>query len=166
MNYTVKLSVLFTLLFVISGIMAQGTNASLKFDKAAYYSALSSGSVADVNSVLANLEKNTIPEKKAYEGALLMKKAGLLSKAKDKLSLFKLGRTKLEAAIKNEQGNIEYHFLRLIIQENAPKIVKYQHDLENDMELVRSSFKKLTPVVQQAVSNYSKKSRFLKPADF
>lgn len=119
-----------------------------------------------INSVLAALEEAAIPEKTAYEGALLMKKASLLKKAKEKLSVFKAGRTKLETAINNDEGNIEYHFLRLIIQENSPKIVKYHRNLKDDTELVRTSFKKLPAVVQQAIRDYSKKSGFLKPADF
>lgn len=166
MKYIFKLSTLFTLLFVIPGIMTQGKSASLNFDKVAFYAAMASRNVDEVNSVLAQLKESAIPEKKAYEGALLMKKAGLLTKAKDKLSLFKSGRTKLEAAIKNDEGNIEYHLLRLIIQENSPRIVKYNSDLKNDTELVRTSFKKLPTVVQQAVRDYSKKSTFLKPTDF
>jgi hypothetical protein len=166
MNYILKLSGLFTLLFVIPGIITQGKNVSFGFDKAAFYEAMASGNIAAVNTVLAGLKESSIPEKSAYEGALLMKKAGLLTKAKDKLSLFKSGRTKLEDAIRNDEGNVEYHFLRLVIQENAPKIVKYKSDLKNDTELVRTLFKKLAPVVQQAVKDYSKNSTFLKPADF
>ena len=95
-----------------------------------------------------------------------MKKAGLLSKAKEKLSTFKSGRQKLEAAISREPGNAEFRFLRLIIQENAPKIVKYKTSINEDGMIVRTSFKKLPPVVQQAIRDYSKKSKTLAPSDF
>ncbi|MEO7766486.1 MAG: hypothetical protein ABIS01_03630, partial [Ferruginibacter sp.] len=105
------------------------------------------------------------PEKRAYEGALMMKKAGLIAKPKDKLATFREGRSTLEAAIKNDEGNVEYRFLRLIIQENAPKIVKYRQNLKNDSELVISSFKKLPLAVQQAIRDYSKKSSLLKIGD-
>ena len=57
-------------------------------------------------------------------------------------------------------------FLRLIIQENAPKIVHYKSELKNDSELIIKSFNKLAPVVQQAVRDYSKNSKFLNPSDF
>ena len=72
----------------------------------------------------------------------------------------------MEEAIKNDEENAEYRFLRLVIQENAPKIVKYRGNIENDTEIIRASFKKLAPVVQQAITDYSKKSTFLKPTDF
>jgi hypothetical protein len=165
MSYIFKLSTLFTLVFVIPGIK-QDKSSSLYFDKSVLYAAMAGRDIAEVDGVLAGLKESSLMEKTAYEGALLMKKAGLVSKVKDKLSFFKSGRSKLEEAIKNDEGNVEYHFLRLIIQENAPKIVRYKGDLKNDSELVRASFKKLAPVVQQAVKDYSKKSTFLKPTDF
>lgn len=167
MNHIFKLGTFITLLFVVPVIMAKvKTAAPFNFDKAAFYAVMAGKNIDEVNSLLSHLKETAIPEKSAYEGALLMKKAGLLTKAKDKLKLFKSGRTKLEAAIKNDSGNIEYHFLRLIIQENAPKIVKYNGNLQRDVELVRTSFNKLAPAIQQAVKDYSKTSIFLKPNDF
>lgn len=163
MKYIFQLS---TILLFFPVLFSQGKNPQIKFDKSAVYAAMASPDVETIDRVLSELKLSSIPEKSAYEGALLMKKSGLLTKAKEKLSLFKSGRTKLEAAIKNDEGNIEYHFLRMIIQENAPKIVKYKNNLADDRDLIRSSFKKLDPVVQQVVKDYSKKSKFLKPGDF
>ncbi|MEP7110170.1 MAG: hypothetical protein ABI760_19395 [Ferruginibacter sp.] len=165
MNYILRFSAIFTLLFVLPGIITQGKTAPPIFDKARFYTAMSKANVDEIDYVLAQLKESLIPEKTAYEGVLMMKKAGLLTKAKEKLSLFKSGREKLEAAINNDDGNVEYHFLRLIIQEKAPKIVKYRSNLKRDTEMVTTLFKKLPPVVQQAVRDYSKKSAFLKPAD-
>ena len=65
----------------------------------------------------------------------------------------------------NETGgtdNTEYCFLRLIIQEHAPKAVDYRKDLEKDVSAIRSNFKTLPQVVQQAILDYSKKSKALK----
>src|SRR6185436_13632055 len=101
-----KFSILYTLLFGIPGGMKQG-KISLKFDKGAYFAAMAGQDLTEINTIMGSLEESSIPEKSAYEGALLMKKAGLQSKAKDKLSLFKSGRTKLEEAIKNDPGNVE-----------------------------------------------------------
>ena len=91
-----------------------------------------------------------------------MKKAQLVSKPKDKLSFFKAGRSKLESSISSDKENTEYRFLRLIIQEHAPKIVKYKKDIEEDSKLIRSNFKDLSTILQQIISDYSKKSRVLK----
>jgi len=139
--------------------------APSRIDKSNFYAAMASGKAEEVDAMLNELEKSSLPEKEAYTGALTMRKAGLTSKIKEKLDLFKSGRAKLEAAIKNDEGNVEYHFLRLIIQENAPKIVKYRSDLKTDAEMVNNSFKKLSPELRDVIKDYSKKSKFLKQTD-
>lgn len=127
-----------------------------------FYAALSSDNLASINAQLSVIKSSGVAEKEAYEGALLMKKAGLIKGAKEKLDLFKAGRSKLESSISKESDNVEYHFLRLIIQENAPKILKYRNDIVPDSELIRSNFKSLSIPLQQVIMDYSKKSRALK----
>ncbi|MEO6546585.1 MAG: hypothetical protein ABIN94_01245 [Ferruginibacter sp.] len=154
------------LLVVFTPMMAQQKNLSPHFDKAAYYRSLAGINLDEINSRLLLLNESTVAEKNAYEGALMMKKAGLINKAKDKLSTFKTGRNKLETAISNEPQNAEYSFLRLVIQENAPKIVRYRQNLKSDAVLIVTSFKQLPPDVQEAIRNYSRKSATLRPGDF
>lgn len=152
----------FWLLFLLTGIALQGNSQKINFDKSAFYSAMASDNLDEINTQLNTIKGVSISEKEAYEGALLMKKAGLVTKAKDKLSLFKSGRLKLEASIKRDNKNIEFYFLRLIIQEHAPKIVNYRTELEEDSLLVRTNYKTLSQVIQQAIIQYSKKSKVLK----
>jgi hypothetical protein len=158
-----KFKLLINLLFLFSFAMVKGNTGKAVFDKSAFYSAMASDDMEVVNSQLAAIRSSAINEKEAYEGALLMKKAGLVAKAKEKISLFKAGRIKLEAAIKKDKGNAEFSFLRLIIQEHAPKIVEYRNNIDTDVSIIRSNFKTLHPVVQQAINDYSKKSKVLKP---
>lgn len=105
-------------------------------------------------------------EKQAYEGALLMRKAGLLKRPKDKLHVFKQGATKLETAISGNNSNAEYRFLRLIIQEHAPKILKYNKQINDDSAIIKTHFKSMQPPVQQAVKDYAESSKILNPRDF
>jgi hypothetical protein len=156
------MKIFINLLFILSGISVQGNSQKASFDKSAFYSAMAANDLDAINNQLSVVKASSISEKDAYEGALLMKKAGLVTKAKEKLSLFKAGRLKLEASIKKDNGNAEFNFLRLIIQEHAPKVVEYRKDLENDIAAIRSNFKSLPPVVQQAINDYSKKSKVLK----
>ena len=58
--------------------------------------------------------------------------------------------------------NPEFHFLRLMIQENAPKIVKYHSDIEKDVSIIQESYKKMSPELQTAVMDYRKQSKSLK----
>jgi hypothetical protein len=161
-----RLRYIVCLLCFISFGVVQASPQSRNFDKSAFYAAMASSSMEEIDAQLAIIRASTIAEKDAYEGALLMKKSGMVNKAKDKLNLFKAGRTKLESSLAKETGNTEFHFLRLIIQEHAPKIVNYRNELEKDSQAIRSNFKTLPPVVQQAIIDYSKKSTILKPAYF
>ena len=87
----------------------------LAFDKSAFYSAMASNDLEVVNIQLSIVKSASISEKEAYEGALLMKKAGMVTKVKEKLSLFKAGRLKLESSIK-KGGNAEFNFLQALLK--------------------------------------------------
>ncbi|GAB2695854.1 hypothetical protein GCM10027037_19600 [Mucilaginibacter koreensis] len=137
-----------------------------RIDKIAYFEAMASDHKAAVEKQLELLKGFSGTEKEAYEGALLMKKAGLVVLPKDKLKYFKAGRIELETALRNDADNAEYHFLRLIIEEHAPKIVKYKADIAADAALVKKAYKTLPPAVQHAVRDYSKTSKVLSPQDF
>lgn len=155
------MKIFFNLLFFLSVLTVQGNSQKAGFDKAAFYSAMAANNLEAINTQLHIIRSLSIMEREAYEGALLMKKAGLVTKAKEKLSLFKTGRLKLEASIKKDTGNTEFNFLRLIIQEHAPRVVEYRNNLENDIAAIRSNFKTLPQVVQQAIQDYIKKSKVL-----
>jgi hypothetical protein len=153
---------IFNMLLVFSFAVVQGKSQRQGFDKSTFYAVLASENVDDIDAQLNIVKVSLIAEKEAYEGALLMKKSGLVTKAKDKLSLFKSGRSKLESSISKNIDNIEYRFLRLIIQEHAPKIVKYRDKLEEDSKLINARFKSLSQFLQQLIVDYSKKSKILK----
>jgi hypothetical protein len=137
-----------------------------EFNRYNFYEVMKSGRLEEINVELALVDATKIKEKDAYKGALLMKKAGLVKKAKDKLNFFKSGRINFDTAILSDSNNVEYHFLRLTIQEHAPKVVKYRNQLENDRHFLQKFFRNLSPVVQQAVIDYSKTSKVLRTADF
>jgi hypothetical protein len=162
MNF--KIIIIFFIIF--PGAIVYGKAPFQSFDKANFYAVLKSGKIESVNEELSLLNSASINSKEAYEGVLLMRKAGLAKIPGEKLKLFKKGRIKLETALLNDNSNGEYHFLRLMIEEHAPKIAKYHADLETDKEHVKKSFKNLSPAVQQAIIDYSKNSKILQPQDF
>ena len=153
-------------IIVILNSLVYGQDAQTEFKRSAFYKVMANGTEAGINQQLVVLKLSSIAEKDALEGALLMKKAGLVNGPKKKLNLFKDGHKKLEALFKKDSLNVEFRFLRLMIQEHAPGIVGYKKDLENDGGYIRKNFKKLSPVVQQAVIDYSKKSKVLKSVNF
>ena len=135
------------------------------FDKGRFYKAMESSDKKLVDKELDHLKELEFPNKEAYIGALNMLKASFPASASRKLNLFKAGHKQLEAAIRKDSQNAELRFLRLMIQENAPRILGYKNDLEKDSAYIRKSFSTLPEIVQQAILNYSKKSKILKPAD-
>jgi len=161
-----KLRVIVGLFFIFFGLTVQGINLKQNFDRSAFYAVMASGKIGEVNEELLQLNSATLNEKEAYEGALMMRKGGLEKVPAEKLKFFKKGRIKLETALLKDSDNGEYHFLRLTIQENAPKIVKYRSELETDKQQIKKSFKNLSSVVQQAILDYSKSSKILHPKDF
>lgn len=166
LDLTMKLRIIFALFFILFGAIVKGKNLIQNFDRSAFYAVMESGKMEEINEELILLNSASISEKEAYEGALLMRKSGLVKIPAEKLKFFKKGRIKLETALLKDSSNGEYHFLRLTIQEHAPKIVKYRAELENDKQYIIKSFKNLSPVVQQAIIDYSKNSKILHPQDF
>lgn len=145
-------------------MMMQAKPIFQHFDRSAFYQAMASTKVETVDNQLNAIKDAPKKDQQVYEGALLMKKAGLVSNSKNKLNLFKSGRNKLEAVLAKDSTNAEWRFLRLMIQEHAPKILNYRREIDKDSQFVSKFFKSLSPVVQQAVTDYSKKSNVLIPA--
>jgi len=160
-----KFKILFALLYLLTVAIAQGQSLYQNFDKANFYSVMSEGKLKEINNELTILNSTSIKEKEAYEGALLIRKAGIVKVAAERLKLFKKGRIKLETALLNDNSNGEYYFLRLTIQEHAPKIVKYKANIETDKQYIKKSFANLPIDIQQVIIDYSKTSKVLQPQD-
>ena len=140
--------------------------AQPKFDKSVFYEVMASGDLDAVNQELAKVAWAQTNLATGYMGALLMKKAGLLAKPKQRLKFFKEGRIQLETALLADKENTEFHFLRLAIEEHAPKIVKYHTDIANDKLIIEKNFKNLPLVLRQAILDYCKNSKVLQAANF
>lgn len=156
------------LFFIGSAFLLAGTaraSGLQTFDKDLFYSVMSSASLEKIEEELEIVRNSSIAEKNAYEGALLMRKAGLLKKADDKLKAFKAGRIKFETAMQADGSNPEFRFLRLTIQEHAPRVVKYFKEQDADKLAVVQGFKNLEAPVQKAIREYSKNSKILRPED-
>lgn len=159
------ITVVALVLFACLGL-SKNAVAQQKFDKAAFYHVMDNGGLDVIDTQIETVKASSLAYKEGYEGALLMRKAGKVKGAKKKLGFFKEGRIKLETAIVAGADNTELRFLRLAIEENAPKIVKYRKDIEKDKVFIQQHFKTLPQAVQDAIIDYSKKSKVLHPEDF
>jgi hypothetical protein len=161
-----KLQLISTLLFISVITTSNGRPYFSGFSKTDYYAVMASQNIDSVNNELKIVQASSVVEKDAYEGTLMMTKAGLVKAISEKINLFRSGRQKLENCIKLDNQNAELRFLRLIIQENAPRIVNYKGDLQKDKTVIENSFKTLPQDVQKCILTYSKKSTILNPKDF
>lgn len=142
------------------------SNAQQKFEKAGFYSVMDNGDLKAIENEIETVKASSSPNKEGYEGALLMRKADKLTLPSQRLKYFKQGRIKLETALLSDADNTEYHFLRLAIEEHAPKIVKYHNDIEKDKAIVIKNYKSQPETVRNAILDYSKKSKVLRAEDF
>jgi hypothetical protein len=139
--------------------------AQQQFEKADFYRIMDKGDVKAIEDELALLKSTEVKGKMGYSGALLMKEADLVKRPKRKLDLFIAGRKLLETALLTDYENTEFHFLRLTVEEHAPKIVRYHSDIERDRSFIIAKFKDLSPVVQKSILDYCKESKVLKVED-
>lgn len=139
---------------------------TVTIDKTEFYKGFAAKSEGEIDAMIALLEK----EKKssintAYRGALYMKKAGFVKGANGKVKTFKKGAELLEGEIADNPSNVEYRFLRLAIQEHAPKILKYNKNLERDKKAVAEGYRKLDPELKKTIKSYASDSGVLKVDD-
>ena len=149
------------LTFLFLTVLSIHANAQL--DRKAIYNALASDSKEIVQKQLEGIKtaKET-SEVKAFKGALQMKAAQFEKTAKDKMALFNTGKKILETEIKSNDSNVEFRFLRLLIQENAPKQLKYNGNIEEDVLNIVAGYSKLKESTKTALEAYAKKSASLK----
>src|ERR1700730_15568966 len=139
---------IFAFFLILPDMNVQGRQKLQTFDTLAFYAVMASGSLVNINAELTKVAAASIPEKEAYKGALLMKKAGLLKKATDKLKIFKAGYILLESALKKDITKNKNHFLRLTNQKHAPQTNNKNKEQQKNSQKTQKTFKNLSPVIQ------------------
>ncbi|MFT3902718.1 MAG: hypothetical protein QM727_06070 [Niabella sp.] len=130
-----------------------------------FFKAISSNSLSEMQSSLKMVVNSGSKDKEAFEGAMLMRMADKVSVPAKKMAQFKQGHKKLEKAIAANPNNATYRFLRLMIQENAPRALGYHKDIAEDSRFVAANNKSVSAAVQHAITGYSKKSKALSGGD-
>ncbi len=99
----------------------------------------------------------------AYRGAALIISAKFLSKIEDKKRKVKEGVALLENAISKAPDHMEARVIRLSIQENSPKIMRYKSKISEDKTFIAENFPKLKPgALKTFVSGYIENSAAFK----
>lgn len=102
---------------------------------------------------LANVSKQDRPELVAYKGASIALKAKKSKTLKAKKDGFIEGVEWVEFAIEQAPNNVEARFIRLSIQENTPKLLKYKSNIEEDKGFILKQFNN---IASTSLKNYIK----------
>ena len=95
----------------------------------------------------------------AYKGASLTLMAKYTKAKKEKKVFFKEGAGLIEFAVLAAPKDIEIRVIRLSIQENAPKFLKYRSKLQEDKQFVLDNYNKIkSKSVQSFVRSYALQS--------
>lgn len=106
-----------------------------------------------------NISTGSRPILQAYKGAALVIGGKYAKGIEDKKKLAREGISLLESAVAKDPGHIEIRTLRLSIQENSPKILKYKSKIEEDRTFITRRFEELPEGELKAfVAGYLKES--------
>ena len=127
-----------------------------------FYSFIQKNNKSELERGLKEIDKLKNAElKEVYKGALKAKIAQFEKAPREKVELFKKGIAPIEAAISKDPNNAEYRFIRLILQENAPKVLKYNENINEDCQIIKKNYKTISKKIQSSILEYSKNSKVL-----
>ncbi len=134
-------------------------------ERASFYNVFSQGTMPEIDVKLTEyINSDTSSQINAYRGALLLKKSGLIKIPTKKIQTARLGIALLEREIQLHPQNIEFRFLRLVIQEQTPDILKYKANLVQDNEIILKYFNSLDEELKLIIKDYAIKSKVLNSA--
>jgi len=95
----------------------------------------------------------------AYKGASIIILSKYKKKISDKSKIFKEGANMVEFAITSEPNNIEIRLIRLSIQENAPKILKYNANKKEDRNFLLEHYEEVSGNLKVYIKNFIMQSK-------
>ena len=95
-----------------------------------------------------------------YKGAAIALAAKKEKTIKTKKEMFVEGTSYLEYAIDKTPENIELRFIRIGIQENTPKLLKYKDNIEEDKTFILNHFNAISSKnLKDHIGDYIKQSK-------
>ena len=94
-------------------------------------------------SMLQDVNENDDKVLVGYKGALTAITAKYEKEVKTKKERFKAGVSLIEFAVSQEPENVELRFIRLSIQQNSPKFLKYKKNISEDKALIFDNLESL-----------------------
>lgn len=128
------------LLWLIFLSQTQEVNLSVR---TRFHQAIDQSKIAEALMQDLSLQKSKSTYLEAYEAALYMVNAKYLFLPTSKYASFKKGKVQLESIIANNPNNVEFRYLRLIIQKNVPQFLGYHDKQASDQLFLLYQFKNI-----------------------
>lgn len=90
----------------------------------------------------------------AYKGASVVMLTKYIKKMPEKKQNFKEGVKWIESAVKSKPDNIEIRMIRLGVQENTPKIAKYNTNIQEDKKYIIAHYNDESGSMKEYVKNF------------
>ncbi len=116
---------------------------------------LSNANLTDIRDLYSNVTSSKTKQKEfvafmqtvnssesvvqAYKGAAFILQSKNTTDKKEKKELFVKGAELIEKAVSKDSKNIEIRLIRLSVQENLPKALKYNSNIEQDVDFIQKS---------------------------
>ena len=108
----------------------------------------------------SKITSSSKPSLMAYRGAALIIQGKYLPKLEDKKKSIKAGVALLDGAVSKDPQNIEIRSIRMGVQENTPKIVKYRGNIEEDKAFILKNYSEISSAPLKAfVEGYIRNSK-------
>lgn len=138
------------IIFLLVGFF--GSSQDLSHLRSQYPLAQENGELtSQLNDKLAQISSGADPVMMAYKGAVKTLMADFAKKIRDKKDYFKEGVELIETALKTDPNNIEIRYLRLTVQEHAPKFLKYHDNISEDKEMILKNYSSISSKELKAV---------------
>ena len=112
------------------------------------------------NASLASVTKKDKIELVAYKGAAIALVAKHAKTLKAKKEGFVEGVTLVEYTITENPNNIELRFIRIGIQENTPKLLKYKGNIDEDKRFILKQFSSIkSSALKKHIKDYILQSK-------
>ncbi len=98
---------------------------------------------SELMGLLQNVDKNDDMVLLAYKGAVTAMMAKYEKTISEKKQEFIKGVSLVEFALEQEPKNVEIVFVRLSLQQNSPKILKYKNNIDQDKAYLLTQFNQI-----------------------
>jgi hypothetical protein len=117
------------------------------------------------SSTLTRISNGSSKTLLAYKAASIIIAGKFASRLEDKKKNAVEGITMLENTVAQDRDNVEIRLIRLSIQENSPRILKYKKNIAEDKTFIVLHYKDQPAALKDFIKAYTRQSKVFSEAD-